>query len=99
MRAAAGRVLIPCRPGGPRPGAVRAWRRAGTSGTRCGQTGARPSRPSWGGTAGGHHNDERTVGLVLDLGTVDGHRLVVVVVGVEQPVPQAHVPEDALGRT
>ena len=43
-------------------------------------------------------DDPRPVGLVLGLGAVEGHALVVVVVGVEQAVPQADVPEHALGR-
>ena len=44
-----------------------------------------------------HHDRPRSVGLVLDLGAIDGHALVVVVVGVQKGVPQAHVPEHALG--
>ena len=44
------------------------------------------------------HDRPGPVGLVLHLGPVDRHGFVVVVVGVQQRVPQAHVPEDAVGR-
>ena len=102
MRTRGGRApagLTPSPPGAPRPGAVRACRRAGTSGTRCGplRCPAVDTQLGWAGRRARHDDDAGAVGLVVHLGPVDGHRLVVVVVGVEQAVPQAHVPEDALG--
>ena len=46
----------------------------------------------------GHDDVPRAIGLVTDLGAVEGDALVGVVVGVEELVPQAEVPEDTLGR-
>ncbi len=74
--------------------------RAGTSGTRSAPCGcpAVETQLRMSGVGVGHDDLPRAVRLVVDLGPVDGDPLVVVVVGVEEGVPEAHVPERALGR-
>ena len=101
MRTAAGRTLIRCR-----TGRTSTWGCSGVAAGRNQRNQMRPDAVAGGRdpvgvrrAPGGHDDDPRAVGLVLHLGAVDRHPLVVVVVGVEQAVPQAHVPEDALGRT
>ena len=92
--------VIRCPPGGPRPGAARA-----SSAGRNQRNQMRPDRwPAvetqlgWAGRRADTTMIQEPSALVAGLGPVDGHALVVVVVRVEQAVPQAHVPEDALGR-
>ena len=51
----------------------------------------------WPGSRCGDDDRPRPVVLVRDLAAVDRHPLVVVVVGVQERVPQAQVPERALG--
>ncbi len=52
----------------------------------------------WPGSSSRDDDRPRAVGLVRDLRAVDRDALVVVVVGVQERVPEAQVPERALGR-